>query len=170
MSDSQNQKQEPSGDDRISRFGFRKPRLYPPIWLVLAFAGLFALNRWFPIARFESAPSGWSAWLLLAPGLLMVLVAAAGFKRADTGMVPFSKSTALVTGGIYRITRNPMYLGMTLILAGAAIKVGSLGAWIPVPLFMAVIHRQFILKEEIFLTAIYGEEYRNYMKKVRRWL
>ena len=154
----------------MSRFGFRKPRLYPPVWLVLAFAGLFALNHWFPIVRFKSPLTDWSAWILLAPGLMMVLVAGAGFKRAKTGMTPFSKSTALVTGGIYRITRNPMYLGMALALAGAAMKVGSLGAWIPVPLFVAVIHYQFILKEEIFLTAIYGEEYLDYMKKVRRWL
>jgi protein-S-isoprenylcysteine O-methyltransferase Ste14 len=170
MSEPKTQEEESSEDKRMSRFGFRKPRLYPPVWLVLACAALFALHRWLPIVKFDSPLTSWSAWLLLAPGLLMVIVAGVGFKRAKTGMTPFSKSTALVTGGIYRITRNPMYLGMTLALAGAAIKAGSLGAWIPVPLFMAVIQQQFIVKEEIFLTAIYGDEFRDYMKQVRRWL
>jgi protein-S-isoprenylcysteine O-methyltransferase Ste14 len=62
-----------------------------------------------------------------------------------------------------------MYLGMALVLAGLAIKMGSLGSWLPVPVFVAIIQHQFIRNEEIFLTAIYGDEYRQFCQKVRRW-
>ncbi len=98
------------------------------------------------------------------------MIASNGFRRAKTGIVPFSKSTTLVTTGIYRYTRNPMYLGMVVFLAGLAVKLGSLGAWIPIPAFIAIVQQQFIRNEEIFLTAIYGDAFRIYQEKVRRWL
>jgi len=104
------------------------------------------------------------------PGFAIMLNPVRAFKRANTGAIPFSKSTALVTTGMYRFTRNPMYLGMALILAATAVKLGSLGGWIPIPLFIAVIHHQFVRNEEIFLTAIYGDDYRNYCNQVRRWI
>jgi protein-S-isoprenylcysteine O-methyltransferase Ste14 len=157
-------------DPRMSRFGFRKPRIFPPIWLVICAFAMFALDRWLPLVQLYPRLDGASTWLLIGPGLVLILVAFNLFKRADTGVVPFSKSTALVTGGIYRFTRNPMYLGMALILAGGALKLGSLGAWIPVPVFMAIIQNQFIKNEEIFLTAIYGEEFKQYCQRVRRWI
>ena len=112
-------------DPRMSRFGFRKPRIFPPVWLLIACLAMFALHRWLPLVQFYAPmPAGWSM-LLVAPGLVLVLIAAYGFKQAKTGVVPFSKSTALVTSGVYRFTRNPMYLGMALVLAGLATTVGQ---------------------------------------------
>jgi len=157
-------------DPRMSRFGFRKPRIFPPIWLVICAFAMFALDRWLPLIQLYPGMAGISSWLLMVPGLVLILVAFNLFKRADTGVVPFSKSTALVTSGVYHFTRNPMYLGMALILAGGALKLGSLGAWIPVPVFMAIIQNQFIRNEEIFLTAIYGDEFKQYCQHVRRWI
>lgn len=63
-----------------------------------------------------------------------------------------------------------MYLRMAVFLAGMALKLGSLGAWIPIPVCMAILQHQFIRNEEIFLTAIYGDDFRAYQEKVRRWL
>ncbi|MGH8034486.1 MAG: methyltransferase family protein [Lysobacterales bacterium] len=157
-------------DPRMTSFGFRKPRIFPPIWLIIAIAAMYALNRWLPLAQLNTPMTSWSSWLLFAPGLAIDFIAVGGFRRAKTGAIPFSESTALVTTGLYRFTRNPMYLGMALILAGVALKMGSLGAWISMPLFVWVIHRQFILNEEIFLAAIYGDEYRQYCQRVRRWI
>ncbi len=170
MTNTNENNQEPKSSSRMSRFGFKKPRIFPPVWLLFSAIAMYVLHRWLPLIRFyEPLPSGW-AYLLVAPGLILVLIAAKGFKKAKTGVVPFSKSTALVTEGIYRYTRNPMYLGMALVLAGLAIKLGSLGAWLPIPAFVAIIQRQFIRNEEIFLTAIYGDEFRQFCQKVRRWL
>ena len=147
-----------------------KPLIYPPVWVVFSALAMAALHHWLPLYHFRWLPDTWSVWLLMAPGFIIMLIAAAAFNRAKTGIIPFSESTQLVTGGLYRFTRNPMYLGMALSLAGGAMALGSLSAWIPVPLFMWVIQRQFIVREEAFLEDIYGEPYRQYCQRVRRWL
>ena len=164
------QQQEVQPATRMSRFGFKKPRIFPPIWLAFSLMVMLALDRWLPLAQLTPSFSSGFAWLLLLPGLAITLIASDGFRRAKTGIVPFSKSTTLVTTGIYRYTRNPMYLGMVVFLAGLAVKLGSLGSWIPLPLFVMILQRQFIRNEEIFLTAIYGDAFRTYQGKVRRWL
>ena len=169
MSEQSSQQQGQSAT-RMSRFGFKKPRIFPPVWLAFALLAMLALDRWLPVVELTPWFSSGFAWLLLLPGLAITVIAAGGFKRANTGIVPFSKSAALVTDGIYRFTRNPMYLGMAVFLAGLALKLGSLGAWIPIPVFIAIVQRQFIRNEEIFLTAIYGDAFRAYQEKVRRWL
>ncbi len=165
-----NSPQETPASSRMSRFGFKKPRIFPPVWLLLCLLALVALDRWLPIAQLYPSLSRWWNWLVILPGLVLIIIALGGFRKADTGAVPFSKSTALVTDGIYRFTRNPMYLGMALILAGVAIRLGTLSAWLPVVFFIFIIQRQFVRNEEIFLTAIYGDEFRAYCRKVRPWL
>jgi Phospholipid methyltransferase len=89
-----------------------------------------------PIAQLVTAPYTHAAWLLVAAGIGIAAVAVGAFKRAGTGIVPFDPATALVTGGLYRYTRNPMYPGMVLLLVGVAIALGSLGAWLPIPVFV----------------------------------
>ena len=85
-------------------------------------------------------------------------------------MLPFERSTALVTTGLYRITRNPMYLGMLLILAGVALLSGSASTLLPIPVFAWAIQRNFIIGEERFLEQIFGAQYLDYKRQVRRWL
>ena len=85
-------------------------------------------------------------------------------------MVPFEPSTVLVTEGAFRFTRNPMYLGLVLLLAGIAIALGSVGALLPIPVFVWIIQAWFILGEERFLEEIFGEAYLAYKSRVRRWL
>ena len=92
------------------------------------------------------------------------------FRGVGTGIVPFDPATALVTGGLYRYTRNPMYLGMVLLLVGVAIALGSLGAWLPIPVFVWIIQARFIVGEERFLEQTFGESYVAYKRGVRRWL
>jgi protein-S-isoprenylcysteine O-methyltransferase Ste14 len=147
-----------------------KPKIYPPVWVVLTMLAMYALHRWLPIMVIDIPFASILAGLALILGLLMILMAAAGFNRAKTGVVPFSESTKLVKTGLYRFTRNPMYLGMVMILSGFAFALGSLAAWIPIPIFITIIQLRFILKEERFLTEIYGDDYVKYIKQVRRWL
>lgn len=149
---------------------YKKPRIVPVAWLAIAAGLMIFLDYAMPLLHVTPGLADVPLWLLLGPGSILLFWSALKFARAKTGVMPFSDSTKLITTGIYRFTRNPMYLGMSLVLAGGALKLGSLGAWIPVPLFMLVIHHQFIRNEEIFLTGIYGEEYREYMRRVRRWI
>lgn len=148
----------------------KKPKIYPPVWVVFTMLAMYALHRWLPIMVIDLPYASILAGLVLILGLAMILMAAAGFNRAETGIVPFSESTKLVKSGFYRFTRNPMYLGMVMILAGFALALGTLACWIPIPIFISVIQIQFILNEEKFLTDIYGDDYVQYTKQVRRWL
>lgn len=76
----------------------------------------------------------------------------------------------IVFPGSYRYTRNPMYMGMFLMLAGVAFLFGSTGAFLPVFLFVLIIRNNFVLGEERFLEASFGQQYLNYKSTVRRWL
>jgi protein-S-isoprenylcysteine O-methyltransferase Ste14 len=94
------------------------------------------------------------------------------FRRAKTTVNPFKPETAssLVTSGIYRVTRNPMYLGMLLVLVGWAVFLANGIAVIAVALFPAYITRFQIKPEERALMALFGEQYASYSSRVRRWL
>ena len=100
----------------------------------------------------------------------MTASSAGAFKRAGTPVVPFETSTALVIRGWYRVTRNPMYLGLALVLAGVGVLQGSVGALLPLPVFIAILHFRFILGEERLLEELFGEEFRAYRLRVRRWI
>jgi protein-S-isoprenylcysteine O-methyltransferase Ste14 len=92
------------------------------------------------------------------------------FVKADTGLLPFEEATALVTGGIFRFTRNPMYLGMFMMVFGAGFLMGSVGALIPLLIFMLIIRFNFVAGEEHFMEAAFGQQYLDYKSKVRRWI
>jgi protein-S-isoprenylcysteine O-methyltransferase Ste14 len=149
---------------------FHKPRLYPLVWLLIALLAMFLLDHWLPITWLLPAPFHWLGLIVLLPGIIILLQSGASFLKAKTGLLPFSEATTLVTGGMYRFSRNPMYLGMVLFLLGVALCLGSLSALIPVAVYAWIIDRQFIRNEEIFLTGIFGDEFREYMKRVRRWI
>jgi protein-S-isoprenylcysteine O-methyltransferase Ste14 len=79
-------------------------------------------------------------------------------------------TTALVTSGPYRLTRNPMYLGMAFLYAGLALSFGVTWSLAFLPLVLLAVDRLAILREEHYLEAKFGEEYRRYKARVRRWL
>ena len=83
--------------------------------------------------------------------------------------MPFDEATTLVTSGFYRYTRNPMYVGMFLMLAGVAFLMGSIGAALPVLVFILIIRNNFVMGEERFLEASFGQQYLDYKSTVRRW-
>lgn len=148
----------------------QKRRILPPVYLLLSLAAMAALHYFAPLLQLITPP--WSAAGLgfIAAGVTIAAVAAFSFRRAGTPVIPFEPSTALVTGGLYRHTRNPMYLGMISVLIGSALLFGSLGAWLPVPVFILIIRNNFILGEERFLEEIFGGQYIDYKNKVGRWL
>ncbi len=149
-----------------------KPRriIYPPVWLVIGLVTIFALNEYLPLARFTGT-LGWAlGGAAIVLGLILLVHAGGMFKVAETDLIPFQNVTALVTTGVYRVTRNPMYLGMTLVLLGTAVTVGAFSALFVAPLFMGIIQLRFIRDEERMLRELFGEEFENYCRNVRRWL
>jgi protein-S-isoprenylcysteine O-methyltransferase Ste14 len=95
-----------------------------------------------------------------------------GFRSARTSVNPMKPEIAssLVTSGVYRFTRNPMYLGLCLLLVAWALFLSSLWAFGGPLLFILYMNRFQIAREETALSAIFGEEFANYKAKVRRWI
>lgn len=117
------------------------------------------------------APAKWLlGGTLAAAGIALALPAARRFRRAGTHVEPWKPSNALVTGGIYRHTRNPMYLGLTLAYLGLAIAAGSPAALVLLLPLLVVVHYGVIAREERYLEARFGQPYRDYKARVRRWL
>ena len=92
------------------------------------------------------------------------------FKEFDTTVKPFEASSHLITDGVFRISRNPMYLGMFLILIGLGLSLGSLLPIIFPFIFARIIKRRFILAEEKMLKEKFGKEWLFYKNEVRRWI
>jgi protein-S-isoprenylcysteine O-methyltransferase Ste14 len=112
------------------------------------------------------------AGALVAAGLGVIALSIVRFSRARTTINPLNPEAAstLVTGGVLRFSRNPMYLGLALVLAGLAVWVGNASCVVPVAAFVAYITRFQIAPEERALRARFGAEFDAYAQRVRRWI
>jgi protein-S-isoprenylcysteine O-methyltransferase Ste14 len=103
-------------------------------------------------------------------GLALILTSLGLFRRFGTRPEPWEASSSLIRSGLYRISRNPMYLGMAVTSAGIAIYFESLAAGILLAVVVVAIDRIVIAREELYLARRFGEDYRAYCATVRRWL
>lgn len=108
--------------------------------------------------------------LPILAGIALLVIARLQFARARTNIYTFDEPGTLVTGGVFRISRHPMYLGFALVLAGAAIWLGSIAAFVPVILFIAIADRWYIGFEEEWLRRKFGSAYEGYARGTRRWI
>jgi len=145
----------------------------PPALLVL----IIALIMWLiaeNFSRLELSPairySGFG--VLLVIGVLMIVLGGFNFKAANTTVNPITpdSTTVLVTSGIYRYSRNPMYIGFLLMLVGWALFLASLPALVMTAVYILYMNRLQIEPEERALEKIFGAEYIAYKTNVRRWL
>lgn len=142
----------------------------PPLWLLLGLAVVWLLGSQLPLLRI-AGPVGQAAGLVLAlAGLALILWSALWFWRKRTTIEPHHAPRALIVEGPYRLSRNPIYLGMVAILTGAVLWQGALSA-LPVPFaFAAILSRRFIQPEEAALRRAFGDEALRYLGSTRRWL
>lgn len=150
-------------------------RLPPPVIDGLCALVMWALARALPQAQLWPQGQLWAtvaALVLAALGGALALAGLAHFARARTTFNPLAPqhTRALVTDGVYRITRNPMYLGMLLVLAGWALWLGNAASWLGLPLSVALLTWLQILPEERFLRARFGAAFDDYLRRTRRWL
>ena len=140
---------------------------FPPVWLA-GFAALGgAIGRFLPIVT--PVNDGLGA-LLIVVALVLMIVAAAQMMLARTSVIPRRDPDALVQGGVFRFSRNPIYLADAILLAGLLFAWDALVALPLVAIFVVVIQRRFILDEEARLSRRFGEAYLDYTARVRRWL
>ncbi len=142
----------------------------PPLWLGLFIGLAWAFDRLLP-----GLATGWAwlvpaGWALVVLGLVLMGLALVEFLRNHTTFIPRREPTAFLQHGIYRFTRNPIYLGDALVLTGLILAWDVLPALVLVPLFMALIARRYIEGEEAGLEAKFGAQFTEWKKRVRRWL
>jgi protein-S-isoprenylcysteine O-methyltransferase Ste14 len=147
-----------------------KLKVYPTHILLIAMTAMPALHLLWPAGTIIPAPWTLLGLIPIAAGILINLAADGALHRVGTTVKPFEESAALVTGGAYRISRHPMYLGFVLILGGVAILLGSPTPWIVVPLFVVWIDRVFITAEERMLSSRFGPAWKEYASRARRWI
>jgi protein-S-isoprenylcysteine O-methyltransferase Ste14 len=111
-----------------------------------------------------------AAAALFATGVALVIGAGVGFRSAGTPPAPWKPTSAIVASGPYRFTRNPMYLGMAAIYLAIALMLDSLPSLLLVIPLMAVVDLFVVRREERYLEARFGDDYRAYRSKARRWL
>lgn len=149
-----------------------KPRVPPPIIALIAALAMWALHRWLPLGRWMPPPWHRLGLLPATVGIAISMTAFMGFRQARTTVNPLEpdKATHLVTEGIFSITRNPMYLGLLLVLVGWAVWLGSLSTLFVLPLFWVIITYAQIIPEEQALVRLFGEKYATYYRDVNRWV
>ena len=144
-------------------------KFYPPHYLLAL--SLCMLATWF---FGETSPQTLPFILvglsLIGFGFLLAFNSISRFIKAKTGVVPFSKSTALITEGFYKYTRNPMYVGMNSFLLGLLIILNNPINFIFLFIFFFIVRNLFVIKEEVQMLETFEEEYIAYKNKVRRWL
>jgi protein-S-isoprenylcysteine O-methyltransferase Ste14 len=143
----------------------------PPPLIYLAFFGLgLLLHQIVPLVFLPVIPTYVAALIFLSGGVLLAGWSNVLFRRAHTSLVPIRPTTALVVRGPYRLTRNPMYLGLLCVYIGVTLWFGVIWALIFVPLVVLAVQLLAIAKEEHYLEQKFGDAYRHYRAHVRRWL
>lgn len=150
----------------------RRPVLPPPVIALAIGIAMWGLGVGTDAFRFEFPGRGAIALAVAGAGLLIDLVSVVAFIRARTTVNPLApdKANKLVVSGLYRFSRNPMYLGMLLILLGWGLWLGQSLALPLLAVFVIAIEALQIRPEEAALEQKFGDDYRAYKKRVRRWI
>ena len=146
-------------------------KIPPPVVALLVGLAMWGIARLAPAADEPSVRIA-IALALAVVGVAFSASGAVAFRRAKTTKNPMKPQAAssLVIAGVYKITRNPMYLGLSFVLLGWAVFLWSAWALLGPIVFMAYIARFQIVPEERVLASLFGREYSAYQAKVRRWL
>ena len=142
----------------------------PPLLYAAGFLAGRALDRRWPLPAPPERHARGAGAALMALGAALPASAVGLFRRRGTSVVPVRPATALVTSGPYRFTRNPMYVGFALVHAGLALRRRSTWALLMLAPVLAAVHSLVVAREERYLEATFGDEYRRYKREVRRWL
>jgi protein-S-isoprenylcysteine O-methyltransferase Ste14 len=147
-----------------------KTKVFPPLYALVSLLLMLGLHYVFPGPRIISGSVRYLGIVLIGAGLGFGLWARMLFVQVGTTVKPFQESSELVVQGPFHVTRNPMYLSLTTVLLGVAVLLGSLTPFFVIPIFVLIINRRFIPVEESMLERRFGESYRNYQGRVRRWI
>jgi protein-S-isoprenylcysteine O-methyltransferase Ste14 len=142
----------------------------PPLLYVVPFLAGLLIHWVHPATLFPRGVTAPFGVILVALGLALVGFAAVSFRRARTSPIPIKPTTAIVETGPYRFTRNPMYVGLAALYLGVTLWVDSLWPVLFLPVALFTVQRFVIAREERYLESKFGDQYRSYKARVRRWI
>ena len=141
---------------------------FPPPLIFLGFLLLGPLiDRWLALPPLPFP--WWIGALIAVAGAALIAVAGGAFRRAGEDPLPWTATDKVIASGLYAHSRNPMYLGMAIVELGLAVGWGSAMGALLVPVAIGVVGANVIAREEAYLTAKFGDPYRDYCARVRRW-
>ena len=144
--------------------------LPPPLIYGLFLGAAWLLHAMLPLAVPRNLWTHYFGWGLIDAGLLLMLWAGLLMLWRRTTVNPYGRPKRLLEEGPFRLSRNPIYLADTLVYSGVALLWGSLWPWLLLPAVMISMQRGVIANEENLLAEWFGEDYRAYCRRVRRWL
>jgi len=148
----------------------KKIRILPTTYFLSSLVLSIGLHFVFPIIRLIYPPYSYLGYVFIVFGGVMNVWTDTVFKKSNTTVKPYLSPTTLITHGPFRISRHPMYLGMTAVLLGAAVIHGSLIGFVLTVLFVVTMDIGFIPLEEKKCREAFDQQYLDYQKKVRRWI
>ena len=149
-----------------------KTKIPPPVYMLIMAYIMWLLDKFLPLYNWLNSPWNKLGLIIIGIAVLLDICALLLFFRAKTTPNPMKPSSTshLVTSGLYRYSRNPMYLGLLVMLIGWGLYLGSLSPLSMLPLFIWLLTKQQIEPEEIILMDKFGQEYKHYQQRVRRWI
>ncbi|MDF3821916.1 isoprenylcysteine carboxylmethyltransferase family protein [Leptospira sp. 96542] len=145
-------------------------KLLPPILLIICIFVMSIVHIFYPLKQLVLYPYNLIGLVFLLSGIIMSMFGSNQFKKRGTTVMTFDEPIKLVQDGLYKYTRNPMYLGFVLFLFGFAVCLGSFTPYSVVVFFVLVTDRWYIKFEETKLKQTFGNEFETYQKNVRRWI
>jgi len=145
-------------------------KIQPPVLFLLHVLGAFLLSWALPLPFTFPKPMEWLGYALVFAGLGFAFSAVSQFGKMHTTLDPYGSVKTIVTGGPYRYSRNPIYLGFISTLIGLPLALGNYWGVVLSPLLMVSMYRLVIKHEEAYLEEKFKDVYTSYRSRVRRWL
>lgn len=145
-------------------------KFYPPLLVLIGLIGQIILAFRGPLQPLIAPQLQYLGVALMFAAFITMMFVARKFSRRQTTILPDGEPSELLEDGLFAYSRNPIYVAMTVLLLGSGLAVGQIWSLIVVPIFVVLVQQMWIVKEEENLEDAFGQIYRNYKGKVRRWL
>ncbi|MDX9772689.1 MAG: methyltransferase [Bacteroidales bacterium] len=146
-----------------------KKRMTPDSYFVAFLVLSILFHMTIPLFKIIPFPLNLFGIILIIVGILMTLITNSALLKNRTSIQPFETPDVLITSGLFKLSRNPLYLGMAIAFFGLVITLGSLSPFIFPIIFVIIINRVIIPYEENKLEIVFGDKYLDYKTKTRRW-
>ena len=145
-------------------------KIYPPLMVLAGIIMQMMIAFLAPIRPLLNEVWQYVGVGLMVLGFALILFMARHFRKSETTIIPDGQPSHLMETGLFAYSRNPIYVAMAVLLTGSGLASGQVWSLAIVPLFILLVQQIWIVKEEENLEAEFGQIYRNYKMRVRRWL